>query len=87
MPGAAVSSGMTLELIPFIAALSLSGLLPLLVQLVVAALIFWLVLWFIGWCNLPEPFNKVVRIIAALVALIFLVNLLMSLSGNAFITR
>lgn len=64
-----------------LAALTLSGLLPLLIQLVVAGLIFWVILWFIGYVGIPEPFNRAARIIVALVAVIYVVNLLLSLSG------
>ncbi len=67
--------------------ISLSGLVPLLIQLVIAGLIFWLLMWFLGVCGLPEPFNKVAKILIALVVLIYVLNLLMGLSGNAFITR
>lgn len=62
-----------------------SALLTLLVTLVIAGLIFWLLWWFIGVCGLPEPFNKVARIIVALVAVIFLINMLMGLSGTPLI--
>lgn len=62
-----------------------SALLTLLVTLVIAGLIFWLIWWFLGVCGLPEPFNKVAQIIVALVAVIFLINLLMGLNGHPLI--
>ena len=58
-----------------------SALLTLLVTIVIAGLIFGLLWWFIGVCALPAPFDKVARILVALVAVIFLINLLMGLSG------
>lgn len=60
----------------------LSGLLGLLVTLVLAGLVFWLIWWFIGYVALPEPFNKVARVIIGLVALIFLLNLLFGMGGH-----
>jgi len=59
-----------------------SGLMSLLVTLVIAGLIFWLIWWFIGYVGLPEPFNKVARVIIGLVVLIFLINILLGFSGH-----
>lgn len=59
-----------------------AGLLSLLVTLVVVGLICWLVWWFIGYVGLPEPFNKVARVLVGLVALVFLINLLLGLTGH-----
>ncbi len=69
-----------------LAALSLSGLVPLLINIVVVGLILWLLLWLISYVGLPEPFAKVGRVILAVVAVIWLINLLLGLAGNAFIT-
>lgn len=76
---------MTLEL--FIAALSIGGLVPLLIEIVIVGLILWVLWWFISYVGLPAPFDKVARIVLALVAVVYLINLLLGLSGNAFITR
>ena len=62
-----------------------SSLLSLLITLVIAGLICWLLWWFIGYVGLPEPFNKVARVLVGLVALIFLINVLMGLVGKPFI--
>jgi len=59
-----------------------SGLLALIVQLVVAGLIFWLLYWFIGKVGLPEPFNKVAVVIVSLVVVIFLIDVLLNLSAG-----
>lgn len=59
-----------------------SALLSLLVQLVIAGLIFWLIWWFLDYVGVPEPFNKVVRVILGLVVLVYLINLLLGLSGR-----
>jgi hypothetical protein len=60
-------------------------LLSLLVTIVIAGLIFWLIWWFIGYVGVPEPFNKVIRVILGLAVLIFLINILMTLGGHPLI--
>ena len=62
--------------------ISSSGILSLLVTLVLAGLIFWLVWWFINYIALPEPFNKVARVLIGLAALVFLIDLLLGMSGH-----
>jgi ABC-type multidrug transport system permease subunit len=59
-----------------------SALLSLLVQLVIAGLIVWLIWWFVDYVGIPEPFNKVVRVILGLVILIYLINVLLSIGGR-----
>lgn len=58
-----------------------AGLIHLLVYLVVVGLIFWVIWWFVGYVGVPEPFNKVIRVILGLAALIIVVNLLLGLIG------
>lgn len=62
-----------------------SLLLTALVQLVIVGLIFWLLYWFLGQVALPEPFAKVARVLLALAVVVFLINVLMSLSGHPLI--
>ncbi len=71
----------------FLILLEISGqaLFQALIALVIAGLIFWLVIWFIGWVGVPEPFNKVIKVIIGLAVLIFLVNILLGLAGMSFI--
>lgn len=64
------------------AAMDISGLLSLIVYIVVVGLIFWCVWWFLGYVGVPEPFNKVIRVIVGLVALIVVINLLLGLVGT-----
>ena len=66
----------------FAAAMDVSGLLSLIVYIVVVGLIFWCVWWFLGYVGVPEPFNKVIRVIIGLVALIIVINLLLGLVGT-----
>ena len=62
--------------------ISTAALIPILVTLVIVAVIFWLVLWFLSWVGIPEPFAKVIKVIVGLVALIYLVNVLLSIGGH-----
>lgn len=62
-----------------------SALLMLLVYIIVAGLVFYLLYWLIAQVGLPEPFDKVARVILALVAVIFLIGVLMSLAGHPLI--
>jgi len=62
-----------------------SALLSLFVTLVILGLIFWLVLWFLAWVGVPEPFNKIIKVIVGLFVLIYLMNLLLSLNGHPLI--
>lgn len=62
-----------------------SALLSLLVTLVIVGLIFWLIWWFLGYVGVPEPFNKVIRVILGLVIFIYLINVLMSVGGHPLI--
>ncbi len=42
-----------------------SGLVGLLVWIIVIGCIFGLLWWLIGYVGLPEPFNKVARVVVA----------------------
>ncbi len=70
-----------------LAEFSMSGsqLLRAVVYLIVVGLIFWLLWWIIRYANVPEPFNKVLKVVLALVAVIFLINWLLGLVGEPFI--
>jgi len=62
-----------------------NALLNLLVGIVVGGLIAWLLIWFLDWVGIPEPFNKVAKVIIGLVIVIWLINLLMGLGvGRPF---
>lgn len=78
--------GIILALIaaPVMAAISLSleGVLSLIVYLVIVGLIFWCIWWFLSYVGVPEPFNKVLRVILGLLALVIVVNLLLGLIGS-----
>lgn len=56
--------------------MDMGGLLQLLIALVLMGLFFWLILWFIDWVGLPEPFNKVAKVILGLFMLLYLLGIL-----------
>lgn len=59
------------------------ALLPLLVYIVVVGVVAWLLFWIIDFVALPEPFNKVAKVVVALFAIIFLIDILLGLTGVA----
>lgn len=72
-------------ILPILAAINGATLLNAIIYLVIWGLIFWLIWWFIGWVGVPEPFNKVLRVVIGLAALILLINFLLGLAGHSFI--
>lgn len=62
--------------------ISISGAVSIVLSLVIAGLIFWLLWWLVGYCNIPEPFNKVARVILAVLAVFVCIGLLLSLLGG-----
>lgn len=66
----------------FLSTIALSGLVNFVIYLIVAGLIFWLLWWLINYIGLPEPFAKIARVIIAVVAVLFVINLLLSLVGQ-----
>ncbi len=62
-----------------------SAIITMFIWIVVVALICWLLWWLIGYMGLPQPFDKVLRIIVAVVAVIFLINAILTLVGQPFI--
>lgn len=61
--------------------ISLSGAIHAVILLIVAGLIFWLLLWLVNFVGLPEPFNKVARVILAIAAVAVVCGILLSLAG------
>lgn len=60
---------------------ALSELVRVIVLLIVGGLIFWLLHWLVGYVGLPEPFNKVARVVLAVFAVLFVCIVLLSLVG------
>ena len=57
--------------------LNMDSLLQALIYIVIVGAIFWLIWWFIGYVGVPEPFNKVIRIVVGLIALVVLIQFLL----------
>lgn len=60
-----------------------SSLVSFVVWLIVIGSIFGLLWWLVGYAGLPEPFNKVARVVIAVIAVLLLINLLLGLVGQA----
>ena len=68
-----------------LAAISGGGFIQLIVTIAVLALVYFVVDWGIKSIGVPEPFNKLIRAILIIAVVLFLVNALLALTGNAFI--
>ncbi len=66
-----------------LAAISGQDIASTVIWIIVVGLIWWLLIWLIGYVGLPEPFNKVAKVILAVAAVLLLINLILGLSGNA----
>ena len=53
-----------------------------LIYLIVIGVVFGLLWWLVGYCALPEPFNKVARVVQAIAAVIVLISILMGFAGH-----
>ncbi len=62
-----------------------SAIVTMFIWIVVVALICWLLWWLIGYMGLPQPFDKVLRVIVAVIAVIFLINAILTPVGKPFI--
>ncbi len=66
---------------------SISAAVTLVLYLIIAGLIFGLLWWLIGYCAIPEPFNKLARVILAVLAVFVCIGLLLSLVGGQALFR
>lgn len=64
-----------------------SSLMHILLQIIIVAVVCWLLWWLIGYAGLPQPFDKVCRILIAVVAVFFLINLMLGLGGGTPLVR
>lgn len=61
--------------------ISLAAMVHIIIVLMIAGLILWLLNWLIGYCGVPEPFNKVARVVLAVLAVIVCIGVLLELAG------
>ena len=66
-------------------AVSMAGLLSIIMWIIIIGGICWLLWWLIGYIGLPAPFDKVARVIIAVVAVFLLINLLLGLVGEPLV--
>ncbi len=64
-----------------------SALVHIIIQILIIGGVCWLLWWLIGYIGLPEPFNKVARVIVAVVAVLFLINMLLGFGGGTPLVR
>lgn len=67
--------------------IDISTLVHILILILIVGGICWLLWWLIGYIAPPEPFAKIARVIIAVVAVLFLINILLSLSGATPLIR
>lgn len=68
-----------------LAQISGSAVVSALIWIIVLGIVFWLLWWLVSYVGLPEPFNKVARVILAVAAVIVLINCLLSLAGHPLV--
>jgi hypothetical protein len=67
--------------------MDMSTLVHIIIQLMIVGGVCWLLFWLVGYIGLPEPFNKVARVIVAVFAVLFLINMLLGFSGGTPLIR
>jgi hypothetical protein len=67
--------------------ISISAAVTVVLYLIIAGLIFGLLWWLIGYCGVPEPFNKVARVILAVLAVFVCIGILLSLVSGQPVFR
>lgn len=68
-----------------LAAISGSSFVGAILHLIIIGLVVWVLFWALSQIGLPEPFNKVVRVVLILLACVFVINFLLGLTGNQLI--
>lgn len=69
-----------------IAAISGQGLVSAVIWVLIAGVICGLLWWLINYLAVPEPFGKVARALIAIIAVVFLINALLTVVGKPFIS-
>ncbi len=55
------------------------------IMLIIGGVIFGLLLWLVDFCKTPEPFNRVAKVLLAIVAVLVVINALLTLVGRPII--
>ena len=59
----------------------IEGLISLLIVVLVVGIIVWLALWAIAELGVPEPFNKIARVLVVLIAVLIVLYRALPLIG------
>ena len=62
-----------------------SLLVHLFIEILIIGCVCWLLWWLVGYIAPPEPFNKILRVVIAVVAVLFLINVLLGLNGTPMV--
>jgi hypothetical protein len=63
--------------------LSIAALINLLIYLVVLGIIVALVFWVVDAIPIPQPFNRIIKIVATVLVVLIVILLLLNLAGIA----
>ena len=74
-----------MNLLPLLAIISGDAVVQAVIWIIVAGVIFWLCNWLISYVGIGEPFSKVAKVVIAVVAVVFLINALLTIAGRPFI--
>jgi hypothetical protein len=67
---------------------SIEALIQIVIYLIVFGLVAWLLLWLVDYVGLPEPFNKVAKVIVAVVCVLVVISVLLGfVSGRPVFIR
>ncbi len=56
--------------------MDITGLLQLVIALVIIGLFFYVIMWFVNWVGVPEPMNKVIKVVVGLFFVLYLLGIL-----------
>jgi len=68
-----------------LALISAEGLVETVVWLLGLGLIVWLLLYLVSYIGVPEPFNKIIKIVIMVFAVLVLINLVLGLMGHPLV--
>lgn len=66
-------------------AISGTALLYWAIWLIVTLIIIGVLFWLVDYAGVPAPFNKIAKVVLAIIGVIIVINALLGLMGNAFI--
>lgn len=67
--------------------ISLRSVIHVVILLIITGIVWWLLWWLVSYCGIPEPFNKVARVVLAILAVLVAIGLLLSLVSGVPVFR